>query len=113
MLNILVALRVWGQACQGKKFLVYCNNRAVVAILNSGETRDLTLAATDRNIFMDLAKCDISLNVIHILGKNNSIADLVSQWYITGHANTKLTKFLSHPKWVRVPSNILQIDWCI
>ena len=43
MLNILV--RVWGPAWQGKKLLVHCNNQAVVTILNSGATRDLTMAA--------------------------------------------------------------------
>ena len=90
MLNILVALRVWGPAWQGKKLLVHCDNQAVVAILNSGATRDLTLAAIARNIFMESAKCDINLSVIHILGKDNPIADLLSRWYITDNANTKL-----------------------
>ena len=79
MLNILVPLRVWGPAWQGKKLLVHYDNQAVVTILNSGATKDLTLAALARNIFMQSAKCDINLSVIHILGKNNTIADLLSQ----------------------------------
>ena len=78
MLNILVALRVYGQASHGKKLLIHCDNQAVAAILNSGATRDLTLAATARNVFMESARCDINLNIIHILGKNNPIGDLLS-----------------------------------
>ena len=113
MLNILVALRVWGPAWQGKKLLVHCDNQAVVAILNSGATRDLTLAAIARNIFMESAKCDISLSVIHILGKDNPIADLLSRWYITDKANTKLRDMIPQPRWVNIPSNILEIDWSI
>ena len=76
-----------------------------MAILNSEATRDLTLTAIARNIFMESAKCDINLSVI--LGKDNPIA------YITDNANNKLAKLLPHPKWVKVPSHILDIDWCI
>ena len=97
----------------GKKLLVHCDNQAVVAILNSGATRDLTLAAIARNIFMESAKCDISLSVIHILGKDNPIADLLSRWYITDKANTKLRDMIPQPRWVNIPSNILEIDWSI
>ena len=113
MLNILVALRVWGPAWQGKKLLVYYDNQEEVTILNSGATRDLTLAAIARIIFMESAKCDINLSVIHILGKNNPIADLLSRWYITDNANKKLENILPQPRWAKVPSNILDIDWCI
>ena len=62
MLNILVALRVWGQAWQGKKLLVHCDNKVVVVILNTGATRDLTLAAIARHIFMQSVKCDMNIN---------------------------------------------------
>ena len=113
MLNILVALRVWGPAWQGKKLLIHCDNQAVVSILNSGATRDLTLAAIARNILMESAKCDVNLSVIHILGKNKHIADLLSRWYITDNANKQLGEMVPQPRWVNVPSNMLDVDWCI
>ena len=93
MLNILVALRVWGPAW---------HNQAVVTILNSGATKDLTLAATARNIFMQSAKCDINLSVIHILGKNNPIADL----FVTlVHYRQRKPKIGKHPVTAQVAKN--------
>ena len=102
-----------GTSLARKILLIHCDNQAVVSILNSGATRDLTLAAIARNIFMELAKCDINLSVIHILGKDNHIADLLSRWYITDNANKQLGEMVPQPRWINVPSNMLNIDWCI
>ena len=55
MLNILVAIRIWGPQWTGKAIRIACDNQAVVMVLNSGKTRDLTLAAIARNIFMEAA----------------------------------------------------------
>ena len=73
MLNILVAVRVWGKNWKR-------DNQAVVSVLNSGKTQDLTLAAIARNIKMDISQNDIDLQVIHILGIHNKIPDLLSRW---------------------------------
>ena len=73
MLNILVALRVWGHRWQGKRIIIHCDNQAVVIILNSGKTKDTTLAAITRNIAMLTAINDINLNTIHIPGKLNRL----------------------------------------
>ena len=32
---------------------------------------------------MDISENDIDLQVVHILGINNKIADILSRWYIT------------------------------
>ena len=48
-------------------------------MLNSGQTQDMTLAAITRNIMMDAAKSDIDLQVINILGVDNTIAALLSR----------------------------------
>ena len=61
MLNILVALRVWAKQWASKKILLKCDNQAVVSVLNSGKTQDLTLAAMARNINMLLAVEEIEL----------------------------------------------------
>ena len=44
ILNIVVALKVWGQAWEDKRIRIYCDNRAVVDTLNSGRARDAVLA---------------------------------------------------------------------
>ena len=45
MLNILVAHHTWGDKWAGKAILVHCDNQALVFVIQSGRTRDLTLAA--------------------------------------------------------------------
>ena len=69
MLNSLVAIRVWAKQLSGKAMLVHCDNQAVVAVLRSSKTRDMTLAAIARNIAMVTARYDIDLRTIHILAK--------------------------------------------
>ena len=38
MLNILVAIRVWGNVWKYHRILIKCDNQAVVSVLNSGKT---------------------------------------------------------------------------
>ena len=45
----------WKNQC----VLIKCDYQAVVSILNSGKTQDLTLAAIARNIMMDISENDI------------------------------------------------------
>ena len=61
-----------------------------MSVLNSGKTQDLTLASMARNINMILAFNDIELQVVHILGSDNKIADLLSRWYITNYPSEKI-----------------------
>ena len=75
MLNVLVAVRVWKQNWENQRVLIKCDNQAVVTVLNSGKTQDLTLAAIARNIMMDIAQYHIELQVVHIFGVDNKIAD--------------------------------------
>ena len=113
MLNILAALRVWQQPWANKKVAIACDNLAVVQVLNSGKTRDLTLAAIARNIQFQIATTNISLKVTHIPGKFNTIADLLSRWNNRPNANTLLYQLLPSHNWVTVNENHIMIDWSI
>ena len=90
MLNTLLALRVLKDQWASSRISVACNNQAVVQVLNSGKTRDLTLAAIARNIQFHVATRDIDLRVTHIPGKSNIIADLLSRWVLIQQAEQKL-----------------------
>ena len=96
MLNILVALRVWHHYWAKSRVQIACDNEAVVHVLNSGRTRDLTLAAIARNIQLQIATCDINLQVVHIPGKDNQIPDLLSRWTIIEDPHSKLIRLLPH-----------------
>ena len=69
MLNILAALRVWQDPWRNSKVAIACDNLAVVQVLNSGKTRDLTLAAIARNIQFQIATMNVILKITHIPGK--------------------------------------------
>ena len=113
MLNILVAVRTWGQAWVGKTLLVHCDNAAVVSVLQSGGTKDLTLAAMARNITMEIAKHDINLHTIHIPGKFNVVAHCLSWWSSGPQYRAKLYSILPCPDWVVTPCNALYLNWSI
>ena len=68
MLNILVALRIWGNKWHKKRIVIHCDNQAVVMVINSGKIRDPTLVIT-RNIAMLTATLHINLKTVHIPGK--------------------------------------------
>ena len=113
MLNILVAIRVWGKVWKHQRILIKCDNQAVVSVLNSGKTQDLTLAAIARNIMMEISEQDIDLQVIHILGVENKVANLSSRWFITNNPGKILNKYLLNPMWLHLHTNIAHIDWSI
>ena len=66
-----------------------------------------------RNINMLLAVEDIELQVIHILGVDNNIADLLSRWSITSNPDVKLRQLVKNPLWLTLPNDILNLDWSI
>ena len=52
MLNVMVAFRVWGPQWQDESIKVYCDNAAVVSILNTGHTKHNYLAACARTLWL-------------------------------------------------------------
>ena len=75
MINILVALKVWAYQWKDKKIQVKCDNMAVVEVLSSGKTKDATVGACARSIWLLSALFNISMHIEHISGKSNLIAD--------------------------------------
>ena len=92
---------------------IACDNLAVVQVLNSGKTRDLTLASIARNIQFQVATMNINLKVIHIPGKVNVIADLLSRWGSRPMANATLCHLLPVHTWTNVDESHIVIDWSI
>ena len=111
MLNILVALRAWGSQWLHNRISISCDNEAVVHVLNSGKTRDLTLAAIARNIQLLLATYNIEITVVHIPGKSNIVTDLLSRWSAVNHPMNKLTQLIPNHTWVTLDPSVLEIDW--
>ena len=61
MVNILVALKLFGQKWKGNRVLIKCDNEAVVSVLRSGKARDPFLGACARNIWYLSALQDVEM----------------------------------------------------
>ena len=113
MFNIMVAVRTWGFLWSGKTVRMHCDNEAVVTVLSTGKTKDLTLAAIARNIWLTTAEFDICLKTVHIRGKDNAIADSLSRWFTSQVHKNRVQTLLPHAIWNHVPSNATVINWNI
>ena len=81
MINIPVATKMFGHQWSKISVQIFCDNIAVVWVLQSGRTKDPYLAACAGNIWLQTAKLDINFVFSHIRGKViNCIADLLSRW---------------------------------
>ena len=107
MINIMVAIKIWGQIWANKKVRIHCDNLPVVEVLNSGRARDDTLATCARNIWLLSALYNITLNVIHIAGSDNNVADLLSRWKNTSQDYDKIYQQIPNPQWIVPHKNLL------
>ena len=110
MINILVALKVWHSQWAGHRVLIHCDNQAVVSVLNTGKARDEFLCNIARNIFMWLSPCNIYLHVVHVAGRCNTVADLLSRWFITCNNFQKLQELIHPVTWIAVNEELLYTD---
>ena len=105
MINIL--LDICGKKWHGRSISIHCDNHAVVYVLNLCCTQDLNHAAITRNAAMFTAEMDIDPKIVHITGKDNTVAylssldlsiSLVFLWVLstTLHYNNLLTHSWGH-----------------
>ena len=80
MINILLAIRAWGDVTlRDSRVVTWCDNSAVVEVMNRNKTRDVGLVSILRDILMTQAKYNIQLEVRHVMGEQNPIADALSR----------------------------------
>ena len=111
MLNVVVALKVWGQCWANKRIKIHCDNKAVVDILAYGRARDHTMATCARNIWLLTAMYNITLLVVHIEGRSNTVADLLSRWSYTDENVQDLHKFITHPIWMNTHIDLTLLNY--
>ena len=91
MINVMVALKMWGQCWSNKCIRIFCDNLAVV------EVPDATLATCARNIWLLTAIYNVILLVSHIKDTDNTVADLLSRWNTTPGNVEKLNQMVECP----------------
>ena len=111
MLNIVVALRLWGHWWANASVSIRCDNLAVVQVVNTHKTKDAILAVCVRNIWLICALYNISLFVVHIKGNLNVKADLLSRLYSDKPVDQKILKQLQNEYiWDTVKATHLKLD---
>ena len=103
-LNIVMASKVWTEAWANKQIHVFCDNMAVVEVLNTGKARDSILAMCSRNIWLISATFNVQFQFTHIAGKQNPLPDLLSRW--TGQPSDKEKLFTLCPNASWVPTHL-------
>ena len=110
MINILVALKVWHRSWSCQRVQIKCDYLAVVSVLNNGRARDQILAKYARNIFMWASAFNIELKVVHVAGKMNPVADLLSRWNTTPSNFQRLQELVGSVTWIPVDDTLLYTD---
>lgn len=104
VLLVVLACAVWGKQWQERRVLV---NEAVVTVLNSGYSRDPQIMHLLYAVCFLKIKAHF-LTVVHILGKNNVMADAISRDLLTvqvptphmyNHSSTNVER---QPDWISV-----------
>lgn len=76
---ILIASALWGDQWHGTVVRANCDNEAVVAVVNSGYSRDPFIRHLLRCLFFFVATYDFTLTAVHIPDCCNILADAISR----------------------------------
>ena len=83
MLNLAVGIKVWSSASWSNHcVLVYCDNAATIAILQSGRGRDQFMLACARQIWHYSARFDFRLVPRHRAGIHMTASDALSRYHL-------------------------------
>ena len=111
MINILIALRLWGQFWKHSIVKIFCDNQAVVQVVTTSKTKDPCLAACIRNIWLVSAHHDIHIQIEHIQGSKHTEADLLSRMYSDKQIDIHLLNNLKQNFiWDVVPIQYFSLD---
>ena len=83
LLAVLVACELWGYLLQGKRLLIYCDNSAIVCVVNSGTSRCPHLMRLVRLLFATAVRHNFDVRLKHVPGTSNIEADLLSRLDVT------------------------------
>ena len=104
LLTIVVALKLWCHRWSGLRLTVRCDNEVAVTVLSTGRCKDAFLNACLREICY-LSSCyEFEIRAVHIPGRFNDDADLLSRWGSrSDSARNKFLQRVSRDNLVNVP----------
>ena len=103
---VYVCCYLWGKEFHGKCLLFHCDNLAVVNIWSDQSCKSPEIMAVLRKLFYIAAQHEFTVNVKHIPGVNNVLADCLSRSQISKFF-TLAPSAKSHP--AEVPDDIWKV----
>ena len=95
LILIVIAATIWGKRWSKKTIIAQCDNAAVVAIINSGTSKDCEAMHLMRCLAFISAKYEFSLFATHISGVSNVLADALSrnnaQYFLSNYPQAHTT----------------------
>ena len=92
----MVALKLWGLALCGHRFIIRCENNNSVLALNSGRSRTLGMQLCLCEIWFLSELHDFELTAIHIPGLDNCLADHLSHWHLSPFHKAQFQQLTAH-----------------
>lgn len=86
----MVAARLWGSCWTGLRIQVFCDNEAVVAVINSGKTSDPFMGTILRNMWLSVSSQEIEIKAVHLPGATNRLLDYLSRWHLDSDKYSRL-----------------------
>jgi hypothetical protein len=94
LLNILLALRLWGKMWHHKNVLVYCDNTPAVCVLTNGRSHDAFMMSCARHVWLIISTYSITLTARHKPGREMETADCLSRTHLHPRFQEKLNRLL-------------------
>ncbi len=76
---IALAVQQWAPQWRGRRVMLHCDAQGTVAAFNLATTRSALIGDLIRSVWWACAIHDVHLRVLHIAGKDNTTADLLSR----------------------------------
>lgn len=105
LLPIVLAIAIWGHQWTGQVVRCRCDNAAVVAIVNSGSSKDDKAMHLMRSAVFFVARHQLRVRAVHIPGAENQSADALSR---DDHHSFLLQNPTAHPTPTVLPQELVQ-----
>ena len=102
LIPIIIGAVVWGKTWKGSKVVAYCDNSAVVAVVNRRYCHDKIMMQLLRCLFFVEAYLQFQISASHVAGLHNGLADDLSR--------NRLPSFLKKKPDANVVSSVLPIS---
>ena len=80
LLPLVMACALWGSEWRNQMVLFRCDNAAVVDIIRAGRSRHTLCMHLMRSFSLFTAIRGITVTAVHLPGKDNVVADVLSPW---------------------------------